>query len=151
MKVFLLKDIEKIGFAGEIIKVSEGFARNYLIAKKLALEVNQSNEKSFLSKIKVVEKRQEAIATQTSMLAEKVKNTEIVIKRKVHDNNKLYGSINNSEISELLALKGINISKSQVELNKSIKTLGNYDITIKLSSKLKPSFKLKIVQEKENN
>lgn len=151
MKVFLLKDIEKVGFAGEIVKASEGFARNYLIPKKLALEVNEKNEKSFLGKIKLIEKREEAIATQTSMLAEKVKSTEITIKRKVHDDNKLYGSITSVEIAELLASKGINVSKNQVELDKSIKSLGVYDITIKLSSKLKPSFKLKIVKEKENN
>jgi len=150
MRVYLLKDIERVGMAGEIVKVSEGFARNYLISKKLGLEVTDKNEKNFLGKIRTIEKRKEAILTQTSMLAEKVKSVEITIKRKTHDNGKLYGSINASEIVELLSSKGINISKNQVEFDKLIKSLGTYDVKIKLSSKLQPSFKLKIVQEKEN-
>lgn len=151
MRVFLLKDIEKVGMAGEIVKVADGFGRNYLISKKLGVEVTDKNEKGFLGRIKSIEKRQEVISTQTSMLAEKVKNTEITIKRKTHDNGKLYGSINPSEIVELLAQKGISVSKSQIKIDKAIKSLGTHDITIKLSSKLKPSFRLKIVQEKENN
>ncbi len=148
MRVFLLKDIQKVGLSGEIVKVSEGFARNYIISKKLGVEVTDKNEKNFLGKVRVIEERKQVISTQTSMLAEKVKNTEITIKRKTHDNGKLYGAINPAEIVELLAEKGITVSKSQIELDKSIKSLGVHDVTVKLSSKLKPIFKLKIVQEK---
>lgn len=148
MKVFLLKDIEKVGMAGEIVKVSEGFARNYLIAAKLAIEVTDKNIKAFSNRLKVIEKRQQVIESKSSMLAEKVKNTEIIVKRKTHDDGKLYGSISASELVDLLALKGINVSKNQVELDKAIKSKGNYDVTVKLSSKLKPAFKLKVVEEK---
>lgn len=147
MKVYLLKDVEKVGMAGEIIKTSEGYARNFLIPKKLAVEITKDNERYYLSKLKTVEKRKEVIATQTSMLAEKVKGVELVIKRKMHDDGKLYGSINSGDLVDLLTAKGINVSKNQIEFDKAIKSKGVYEVEVKLSSKLRPKFKLKVVSE----
>jgi large subunit ribosomal protein L9 len=147
MKVFLRKDVEKLGLAGEIVKVSEGFAKNFLIPNKLAQEITADNEQSFKKREKVVEHRKEVIATKTSMLAEKINSIKVTLKRKMHDDGKLYGSINPSEIVDALAEKGISITKNQVELNKSIKAKGSYDITIKLSSKLKPTMIVNIIPE----
>ena len=81
------------------------------------------------------------------MLAEKIKGLTLTIKHKIHDDDRLYASIAPSEIVDLLNEQGIKISKSQVELDKSIKKKGTYDVTIKLSSRLKPVFKLKVVGE----
>jgi large subunit ribosomal protein L9 len=150
MKVFLLKDIEKVGIAGEIIKTTEGYARNYLIPRKLAIEVTPHNEASLSNRIKVVEHRKEVVATKTSILAEKIKSTELVLKRKMHDGGKLYGSVSSGEIVDLLALKGIGINKSQVSFDKSIKSKGSYPVTIKLSSTLQPTLTLKVVPEEQN-
>lgn len=147
MRVYLLKDIEKVGIAGEIVKISEGFARNYLIPRKLAIEITSENELAFKNRIKTVERRKEAVASQTSMLAEKIKSLEIVLKRKIHDDGKLYGSISPGEIVDALAGKEVSISKSQVEFDKSIKQKGTYEVTIKLSTKLKPKLKVKIIPE----
>jgi large subunit ribosomal protein L9 len=147
MKVYLLKDIEKVGLAGEIIKISEGYARNFLIPKKLAIEITKDNEQYYLSKLKTVEKRKEVIATKTSMLAERVKDVELVIKRKMHDDGKLYGSISSGDIVDLLAAKGVNVSKNQIEFDKAVKSKGVYEVEVKLSSKLRPKFRLKVVSE----
>jgi large subunit ribosomal protein L9 len=147
VKVFLLKNVERIGIAGEILKVSDGYAQNFLFPKKLAVQVTPSNEKYYEGKIKQVENRKEVIASVTSMLAEKIKATALVLKRKTHDSGKLYASIAPSEVADLLTEKGISVSKSQVYFDKSIKTTGSYDITIKLSSRLQPVMKLKIVSE----
>ena len=147
MKVYLLKDVEKVGLAGEIIKVSDGFARNNLFPRNLALEVTPEKEEFFKKREKVVEKRQEKIATQTSMLAEKIKSTKLVLKRKLHDDGKLYGSVNANEIIDLLAAQGISISKNQVDIEKSIKEKGSYEVTIKLSSRLQPKLTLNVVSE----
>lgn len=149
MKVFLLKDIERIGIAGEIIKTSEGYARNFLIPHKLALEVTPQNEASFAHRVKTVEQRKEVVESKTSMLAEKIKSIELVLKRKMHDGDKLYGSINATDIVELLAAKGVSVSKNQVEFGKAIKTKGTYEVIIKLSSKLQPVVKLKIMPESQ--
>lgn len=145
MKVFLLKDLEHIGLSGEIVKVKEGFAQNYLFPRKLAVEVNKTNQQHFKNRERVVDHRKEVLESKTSMLAEKIKSTSITLKRKTHDDGKLYGSINPQEIVDLLGEKGIAISKSQVLFGKSIKTTGDYEITIKLSSKLQPAVSLKVV------
>jgi large subunit ribosomal protein L9 len=147
MEVYLRKDIEKIGLAGEIIKVGDGFARNFLIPKGLAVEITTSNKSQYMSKIRKVENRKEAIASQTSLFADKINILSLTLKRKMHDDGLLYGSINASEIVDALAEKGISITKSQVEFNKSIKSKGTYRVGIKLTTKLKASLVVTIVAE----
>lgn len=148
MRIFLLKDVEKIGMAGEIIKVKEGFGQNYLIPRKLGVEVTEQNEGQFITRIKHIEHRKEVISTKTSMLAEKIKSLTIQLKRKAHDEGKLFGSITPCEVVEALAAKGVSVSKSQVDFGKSIKSTGSHEVKIKLSSKLQPTFKLVITAEK---
>lgn len=147
MKVYLLKDVPKIGMAGEVLKVADGFGQNFLLPRKLAVEVTAQNESFYQKREKVIEHRKEVVATKTSMLAEKIGAIKLTLKRKMHDDGKLYGAINASEIVDLLSEKGVNISKSQVDLDKSIKAKGVYDVTIKLSSSLKPTVKLTIISE----
>jgi large subunit ribosomal protein L9 len=147
MKVFLRKDVEKIGMAGEIIKVNDGFARNFLIPRQLGVEITPDNESFYKKQIKTVDQRKEVIATKTSMLAERVRNLNLIIKRKLHDDGKLYGAINASEIVEALQVEGVSISKSQVLFGKSIKAKGSYEITLKLTANLKPTFKVTVVSE----
>jgi len=145
MQVYLRKDIPGVGMAGEIIKVSQGYAKNYIIPRNLGVEVNKANEKFYAQKAKTLENRKEAVATETSLLAEKIKNTPITIKRKVHDKTKLYNAVSPQEIVDLLQEKGIKISKSQVKLKKQIKETGSYTVTIKLSSRLQPELTLKVI------
>jgi large subunit ribosomal protein L9 len=148
MKVFLLKDVEKVGLAGEIIKVSEGYALNFLVPRKLAIEVTAGNEKGFAKRAKVVEHRHEVIESKTSMVAEKIKALTVTLKRKMHDDGKLYGSINGSEIADVLKEKGISVAKNQIEIDKSIKEKGTYEVTVKLSSKLQPKLTVHVVAER---
>jgi|SRR5581483_4982684 len=147
MEVYLRKNVEKIGLAGEIIKVGDGFARNFLIPQGLAVEITEHNKKQFESKIRKVENRKEVIATETSMLADKISTLSITIKRKMHDNGQLYGSINASEIVDALAEKGVNVSKGQVEIEKSIKSKGSFNVVIKLTSRLKPHLTVVVATE----
>lgn len=147
MKVFLLKDVARVGIAGEILKVADGYAQNFLLPNKLAVQVTAANEKFYTGKIKLVEHRKEVIASVTSMLAEKIKATTLMLKKKTHDGGKLYASVAPSEVADLLSEKGISVSKSQIQFEKSIKSAGNYDVIVKLSSRLQPVVKLKIVSE----
>ena len=148
MKVYLFKDVAKVGLAGEIIKVADGFAANFLIPNKLAKEVKSEKDELFYkTKIKAIENRKEVLASNTSMLAEKIKNTALVLKRKLHDDDRLYGSVTAGEIVDLLAEKGISIAKNQIEFDKAIKAKGSYEVIIKLSSRLQPALKLKVIPE----
>lgn len=147
MRVFLLKDVPSVGMAGEIVKVSDGYAINFLFPRKSAVEVTRDNESSLKARIIDRERRQEVVATQTSMLAERIKSLELVVRRKIHDDNKLYGAVGPSDIAELLAEKGIKISKNQVHIDKSIKTRGTHTVTIKLTSRLNPQLTVRVVPE----
>jgi large subunit ribosomal protein L9 len=149
MKLFLLQDVEKIGIAGEIVKVTDGFAYNFLIPRKLGVEVTPHNEAQFKNRIKVVEHRKEVIESKTSMLAEKIRSIKLTIKRKAHDGGKLFGAVAPSEIAEALAEKGFAVTKSQISTDKAIKTTGAHEVVVKLSSKLQPTFTLNVVEEKE--
>lgn len=145
MKMYLLQDVAKVGFAGEIIKVADGYAKNFLIPKKLGVEVTEQNIQFYESKVKNVEHRKEALSSEQSMLSEKISHLKLTVKRKLHDKDKLYASINASDIVDLLAQEGVKIGKSQVLFDKTIKKTGEYTIAIKLSSKLQPIFTLKVV------
>lgn len=147
MEVYLRKNVAKIGLEGEIIKVGDGFARNFLIPQGLAVEITDHNKSQFESKIRKVENRKEVIATETSMLADKISTLSVTLKRKMHDNGNLYGSINASEIVDAVASKGFSITKSQIEFDKPIKAKGTFKVTIKLTTRLKPSITVIIEAE----
>ena len=147
MEVFLRKNVEKVGMAGEIVKVGDGYARNFLFPKGLAVEITLHNKDQYATKIRNVENRKEVIASQTSMFAETLNSVSITLKRKMHDNGQLYGSINASEVVDALAGKGISINKSQVEFDKSIKSKGTFKVGVKLTTKLKSTITVTVVSE----
>jgi large subunit ribosomal protein L9 len=147
MNVYMLKDVEKVGIAGEIITVSAGFASNYLIPHKLAIQITPENEKNYKQKIHLVENRKEEVASKTSLLAQKIGSIEIKIKKPIHNDGKLYGAVSAQEIVDELAKNGVGISKNQVIFGKNIKEKGSHSVTIKLSSQLQPSVTVKVMAE----
>ncbi len=151
MKIYLLKDVEGVGIAGEIVKVKEGYADNFLLPRKMGIKITTKNAPFYESRAKHVEHRKEVVASKTSMLAEKIKTMKLTVKRKMHDDGKLYASINPAEVADLLAQEGVSVNKSQVKIDKTIKEKGTFDVTIKLTSKLHPKVQLKVVSEKEQS
>ena len=144
-KVYLVKDVEKIGMAGEIVQLSDGLVRNFILPRKLGMIVTKENEEFFNKKQRIVEQRSVVVKNQTSMLAERIRSTPVTVSSKMHDNGKLYGSVSPKEIVEAISKKGINVSKNQVIFNKLIKEKGRYEVSIKLSSRLKPKLIVKVV------
>jgi large subunit ribosomal protein L9 len=147
MRVYLLKDVVNVGLAGTIVKVSDGYAKNYILPRKLGVLVTEENEASLLRQVKAEVVKKEVVATKTSLLAERIKQIELVVKRKLHDDGKLYGSINASEIVDGLAAQGVSVGKSQIEFDGAIKAKGSYKVVVKLSTTLKPALTVKIVSE----
>ena len=141
MKVYLKADISGVGMAGEIITVSDGYARNYLFPRDHAVEVTSDNEKLYTTRIKTVAHRKEVIATQTSMMAERIGSTQVTLKRKMHHDGKLYGSVGAADIADALKEHGFTVSKSQVIIDKSIKEKGAHTVTVKLTARLQPKLK----------
>ena len=145
MNVFLLKDIVKVGLKNEIIKVSDGYATNFLFPAKLAVEVTQANEKLYKDKARKVENRAAIIESTSSVLGDQIAQLKLKLKKKMHDDDKLYAAVAQNDIVDLLKEQNISISKSQVIFDKAIKTKGSFEVTIKLSSKIQPKFILQVI------
>lgn len=131
MEIILLKDVPGLGRAGDVKEVPEGYARNYLIPKGLAV-------KSTKGRVKDIELRKNALSIKevkekemAMKLAEKLKGITLTFKVKVGEENKLFGSITSGDIAEKLNSKGINIDKHQIVLKEPLKYLGTYEVTIK--------------------
>jgi len=146
MEVFLKKDVAGVGMAGQIIRVQQGFANNYLIPRNLGIIVTAANRAS-LAKQERKPKDPEVAHSETSMLAEKIGAIKVVLKRKMHDDGKLYAAVREAEIVELLAQKGFKINKNQVIFERPIREKGSYKVIIKLSTKLQPQIHVNVVAE----
>lgn len=145
MQVFMLKDVEKVGMAGQIINVSDGYATNFLLPRKLATKVTKEGMQFYKVKEKKAAVDKKVLNSKAAMLAERIRNMHLTMKKKVHDENKLYGAISSDEIVDLLKEKDISVNRKQVDFSKAIKSTGEHKVIIKLSSKLKPEFILKVV------
>jgi len=144
MQVYMLKDVERVGLAGQILNVSEGYAKNFLIPGKLAIEVTEANKAFYAGKKQKEQVAAAVLSSKVAMLAERIKSLHVSIKERAHDDGKLYGAVGAEEVVELLKAKDIVINKKQVEFTKSIKMVGEHKVTIRLSSKLKPELTIKV-------
>lgn len=145
--MFLLKDVPNVGTAGEVKKVEDGFARNFLLPRKLAIEITSANEALFAAKTKKAALQKEVVAVKTLEMAEKIKATKLVLKKKMHTDGKLYAAVSEGDVVSELAKEEINITKRQVEFGKAIKSKGAFEVTIKLTPRLKPTLHLDIIAE----
>lgn len=145
MKVFLLEQVKNVGREGQIVTVSDGFARNFLLPQKKGLEITPDTEANFARRLEKIKAREDITQTKRSSLSEKIASLQITLRRKMHDDGKLYGSVGAQEIVEVLAEHGVSIAKNQVVFDKSIKERGVHAIVIKLSSSLQPKLSIKIV------
>ena len=149
MEIILRETIENLGRAGQVVKVADGYARNYLLPRKLAYPVTAGN-------MKVIEfERQSLLRKEAKQKddAEKLKSmldaVEIVVRRKVGEQNALYGSVTNSDVSDELEKKGFQIEKRKIHMDDHIKTLGEHVIPIRLFKDVTANVKLKVEPETE--
>lgn len=149
MKVYMLKDVENVGMTGQLVIVSDGYASNFLLPRKLAVKVTEDMLGFYQAKQQKQKVAEVVLTTKVAMMAERIKALHVTVKEKTHDNGKLYGAVGADEIVELLKEKDIQINKKQVEFGKAIKETGEHKVTIKLSSKLKPQLTVKVVSSGE--
>ena len=147
MEVILRDHVENLGRRGEIVKVADGYARNYLLPRKLALPATASNKQWVERERKLADQREleergaaEAIATRLNML-------ELSINRKVGENDQLYGSVTNADIAELLAKKGFEIDRRKILLPDPIKALGETTVPVKLHRDVTAQVKVTVGKE----
>ena len=126
MYVFLLKDIERVGLASNIIKVSDGYAKNYLLPRNLVVEITDKNRAFYEGKANKKKVTTKILNNKIAMLGEHIKSLHLTVKKKTHDDGKLYGSVGADDIVVALRAKDININKKQVEFIKTVKTVGSH-------------------------
>jgi large subunit ribosomal protein L9 len=132
MKVVLLEDVKKLGKKGDIVNVSDGYARNFLIPHGLALEGSKGNIQAAMEEVVVKQQRDDREEEQAQKLADKLKSVTITIPAKAGEKGRLFGSITSKDITEVLRGQGFDIDRRKIELPGVIKTLGTYKIHIKL-------------------
>ncbi|MDK2822773.1 MAG: large subunit ribosomal protein [Clostridia bacterium] len=148
MKVILQEDIKALGKKGDIIEVKEGYARNYLLPKKLAVEANESNVKELNRQKKIKADRAEKERQEAEKIAEKIKAITVNLKVKSGENGKLFGAVTTKDIAEnLVKIHKLKIDKRKIELDENIKSIGEYDIKIKLHPMVHAQLKVKVLPE----
>lgn len=147
MQVILKEDVSALGKAGEVVKVADGYGRNYLIPQGLAAEVNSRNirmieqqKKQILLKTEREKKKAEGFAAQLSAVV-------CTIARKVGEQDKLFGSVNTKDIEENLAAQGVTVDRKHIVLDEPIKALGEFPVTVKLSAGVTAEIKVVVVAE----
>ena len=137
MKVILLEDVKGRGKKGEVVNASDGYARNYLIPKKLAVEANETNMKAWKrNKDKADHAAAEKLA-EAQAAAKVIKGKTFVLKAKAGEGERLFGSVTNMDVADVLAENGVKVDKRNIDLTEHIKTLGQYKVKIKLHPQVK--------------
>lgn len=150
MKVILRADVKGTGKKGDIINVAEGFARNFLFPKGLASEATEGNLKDLASKKEIENKRKEEEYQEARGLGKQLAGTVLTLPVKTGEGGRLFGAISNRDISQALVKeKGITIDKRKIELSGTIKTLGTYDVAIKLHPKVTASIQVKVIASEQ--
>jgi large subunit ribosomal protein L9 len=147
MELILRQDVDKLGRRGEVVKVAEGFARNYLLPRGLGMAVNAANKAMVEKERKAHEARLAKEKAECESLAARVGGLRFVAPRKVGENDVLYGSVTAGDIAEFLKAKGIELDKRKVQLDEPIKTLGEHEVKVKLHPEVLASLKLLVTKE----
>ena len=147
MKVILLEDVEKLGRAGEIIEVKNGYARNYLIPRKLAIPATGKNLAQLEHQKRIIQAKQLRLRKTAQALKEQIEKLSITIPCKVGESDRLFGSVTTMDIAQALKKEGIEIDKRWIKLQEPLKNLGVYTVPIHLNQELEANLKVWLVKE----
>lgn len=148
MKVILLKDHKELGKAGELVEAKDGFARNFLFPRKVAIEANEENLAEW-KKQKAIEEKEEAENKEAALeLKKKIEKSKVELKAKAGEGGKLFGAITSKDIATALDKQiGIKIDKKKIELSDNIKTSGLTNVNLKLYPEVNATLKVSVVTE----
>jgi len=147
MEVILREHVDNLGRRGDVVKVAAGYARNYLLPRKLALPVTDSNKKQIERERKNAEVRELEEKTQAEAFAKRLTETDISIGRRVGENDTLYGSVTSADIAHALTAKGFEIDKRKITLPEPLKALGEFTVPVKIHREVTAQVKVNVVKE----
>jgi large subunit ribosomal protein L9 len=147
MEIILREHVENLGRRGDVVKVADGYARNYLLPRKLALTVTEGNRKQIDRERKVADARESEERQTAEAFASRLAQMEIVIARRVGETEALYGSVTTADIAEALAAKGFEVDRRKIQLDEPLKQLGDFSVPVKLHRDVAAALKVSVVKE----
>ncbi len=147
MQVILKEEVKSLGHAGEVVSVKDGYARNFLIPKGIAIEANPKNVKALEQERKKIQDLVRKERAKAEELASRISSVSLVIKAKSGEDDKLFGSVTAVDIADSLKNEGIEIDKRKIVLDEPIKRLGDYTVSVKLYTEVAAQLNIQVVSE----
>jgi ribosomal protein L9 len=147
MEVILRQAVEKLGHPGDVVKVSPGYARNYLLPRGFAYEATPGNKKRIAQEKDRLDQAEEQRRAAAQELAGRLEAVSLTFSARVGEEGKLFGSVTSSDIAEQLEAQGITVEKRQIELHEPIRALGVYRVPVKLHADVHPEIKVWVIKQ----
>jgi large subunit ribosomal protein L9 len=147
MEIILREDIDKLGARGQVVKVAAGYARNYLLPKRLAVPASEANKKIVEQERQAHLRRETKLKGEAEDLAKIVGNVTVTIAQKAGENEQLFGSVTSKDIAEALEKQNLTIDRRKIQLDEPIRQLGEYKITVRLHREVPVEITVKVVKE----
>jgi large subunit ribosomal protein L9 len=149
MEVILREDVEKLGTRGQLVKVAPGYARNFLLPKRMAVPATDANKKIVEQERQAHLRREAKVASEAGDLAKMLAGVTVTISQKAGDNDQLFGSVTSKDIAEALEKQGYTIERRKIALDEPIKTLGEFKVPIRLHREVTAEISVHVAKESE--
>jgi large subunit ribosomal protein L9 len=147
MEVILREDVEKLGTRGQVVKVAPGFARNFLIPKRLAVPATEANKKIIEQERQAYLRKEAKLETEAAELAKLLSGVTVTIAQKAGENDQLFGSVTAKDVADALEKQNFTIDRRKIELEHPIKQLGEHEVTVRLHRAVQAAIKVQVVKE----
>src|SRR5580658_3997816 len=149
MEVILREDIDKLGSRGQMVKVAPGYARNFLLPRRLAVQATESNKKIVEQERQAHLRKEAKVQAEAADLAKLMASVVVTIKQKAGENGQLFGSVTSKDIAESLEAQGYTIERRKIVLEEPIKALGEYKVSLRLHPEVTVEIAVNVVKEEE--
>jgi large subunit ribosomal protein L9 len=149
MEVILREDVEKLGTRGQLVKVTSGYARNYLLPKRLAVPASESNKKIIEQERQAHLRKEAKVVAEATDLGKMMADLSVTISQKAGENDQLFGSVTSKDIAEALEKQGYTIERRKIALEEPIKTLGEFKVPLRLHREVTTELTVHVVKEAE--
>lgn len=147
MEVVLREDIENLGRMGDVVRVKDGYARNYLLPRGLVVLADKKNLKAMEHEQRMIAQRRERLTREARSFGEKLSQVSLEFAAKVGEEGRLFGSVTNLDIEKALKAQGFEVDRRKILLDAPIKTVGEYDVPVRLGPEVTPTVKVKVAPE----
>jgi len=147
MKLILSQNIDNLGSIGDIVRVKDGYGRNFLIPRGLGVAANEGNQKALQQQLKVLEKKKLQLLDAAKKIAATIEKTSVTVTKQVGEDEKIFGSVTTAELEELLTSEGLQVSRKDIRLTEEIKKVGVYTAEVKVHPAVVAKFKVWVVAQ----